>query len=110
MALFLRVRVCVAYAPRPIRAILQPVFPKTVPESLLAAAFSVLLDMARLELLAASAAFSFGMQPINLLLSYTGTADNFTGAVEFIPAALLGLYLSQMRHVRELGCEGGSRR
>ena len=66
--------------------------------------------MARLELLAASAAFSFGMQPINLLLSYTGTADNFTGAVEFIPAALLGLYLSQMRHVRELGCEGGSRR
>jgi steroid 5-alpha reductase family enzyme len=38
-----------------------------------------------------SAAFSFGFQPINYALSYWRIADNFTGLVEFIPAALLGI-------------------
>ena len=38
-----------------------------------------------------SAACSFGMQPVNLLLSLHGI-DNFTGLVEFLPAALVNLW------------------
>ena len=38
-----------------------------------------------------SAACSFGMQPVNLLLSFHGI-DNFTGLVEFLPAALVNLW------------------
>ena len=36
--------------------------------------------------------FSYGMQPINFLLSYNSICDNFTGLVEFAPAAALGYF------------------
>merc|ERR1711944_124760 len=36
--------------------------------------------------------FSYGMQPINFLMSYNSICDNFTGLVEFIPAAALGYF------------------
>ena len=32
------------------------------------------------------------MQPVNFLLSYNSICDNFTGLVEFIPAAVLGYH------------------
>ena len=42
--------------------------------------------------LLASALCSFGMQPVNFLLSASGAGDNFTGLVEFLPAALYGCW------------------
>merc|ERR1712227_462301 len=42
------------------------------------------------ELIAISACLSYGMQIINLLLSAKFSIDNFTGFVEFVPAAILG--------------------
>ena len=39
-----------------------------------------------------SSIFSYGMQPINFILSYLSICDNFTGLVEFMPAAVLGYY------------------
>eukprot|EP01052_Picozoa_sp_SAG31_P051222 SAG31_NODE_12063_length_972_cov_0.939290_2_plen_210_part_00 len=41
-----------------------------------------------------SAVLSYGFQIVNFMLSRLGVADNFTGLVEFLPAALLGLYRS----------------
>ena len=42
-------------------------------------------------LLVVSATLSYGMQLLNCLFSYLGKGDNFTGVVEFLPAAVIGL-------------------
>ena len=39
-----------------------------------------------------SACCSFAMQPLNFVLSATRVCDNFTGIVEFLPAALINLH------------------
>jgi hypothetical protein len=49
-----------------------------------------------------SAALSYGMQFINFALSRFSIADNFTGLVEFLPAALIGLASAGTAHPRQV--------
>lgn len=52
--------------------------------------------------LCTSAALSYGMQFVNFALSRFSIADNFTGLVEFLPAALIGLATSGTLHPRQV--------
>jgi steroid 5-alpha reductase family enzyme len=52
--------------------------------------------------LCTSATLSYGMQFINFALSRLGIADNFTGLVEFLPAALIGLASAGTFHPRQV--------
>lgn len=49
-----------------------------------------------------SAALSYGMQFINFALSRFSIADNFTGLVEFLPAALIGLARGRTFYPRQV--------
>lgn len=49
-----------------------------------------------------SAALSYGMQLVNFALSRFNVADNFTGLVEFLPAALIGLVSAGTYHPRQV--------
>ena len=52
--------------------------------------------------LCVSAALSYGMQFVNFALSRFNVADNFTGLVEFLPAALIGLVSAGTYHPRQV--------
>lgn len=52
--------------------------------------------------LCTSATLSYGMQFLNFALSRLRIADNFTGLVEFLPAALLGLATAGAFHPRQV--------
>ena len=59
-------------------------------------------DAAPLTALLASLICSYGMQPINFAASWLAISDNFTGLVEFLPAALFGLHYGGVRHARQV--------